>query len=283
MQKHLIITVVTIMLCQSVLYGCSLEKESAWTPPAFDTLKCSDYANHQTNMGTLNNNVWNKRAAEKKAWKQCLIKKQENGKTIYGWFWDWPGNKRVIYAYPQIKLGSSPWAPTPALRQPFPLKMSSLTKLTVTHHLETETNGTHNTATSLWLTDSFYAEIEPNPSIISAEIMIWTFSTPGHFSPAGKKVSEINIENNTWEVWHQNNWEDLSGANDNQWTIVTFKAKKDIQVAKLNVLAMLQYAQNQHLIADNLFVADIELGNEVMSGSGVTWVQTFEADIQTEF
>ena len=42
---------------------------------------------------------------------------------------------------------------------------------------------------------------------------------------------------------------------------------------------LLEGLSKQSLIRDDRFVASVELGNELMSGSGTTWVQDFDVDV----
>lgn len=268
-----------ILILSSVFV--SAEQNKTKVKPTIEAIDCKNYADVQTELGLMNNNVWNKDAAGDKAWQQCLVKKVEDGQDVFGWQWDWPSHKKTIFAYPQIKLGSSPWAPTPKLRKDFPLKISELQKLTVNHHLETSTNGDHNTATSLWLVDQYFVGEKAKPSIIAAEMMIWTYTTKGHFSPAGNKIDEIEIGNQRWEIWFNEHWEDQSKQNQNKWAIVTFKSTSNIIKAELDVLKMLNYALSENLLPKGLYVADLELGNEVMRGSGEAWVRNFTLEIKT--
>ena len=263
-----------------LIAGCAPEKPTIWTAPPMDKVDCGEYANVITELGVLNNNVWNKAAAADDRWVQCLVTKNENNQTVYGWYWDWPRGRKVIYAYPQIKIGASPWAPEPKFDDRFPLKIDTLETLNIQHHLETQTNGKHNTATSLWIVDEPYDESQPNPSIINTEIMIWTFATEGHFPPAGTKSDEISVNGIVWEVWNKKRWTDQSGVNDNTWGIITFKSKINILVADIDALQMLKYAIAQRLLSENLYIADIELGNEIMGGAGVSWVRQFKLQFE---
>ncbi|CAH9051165.1 hypothetical protein PSECIP111854_00691 [Pseudoalteromonas sp. CIP111854] len=127
----------------------------------------------------------------------------------------------------------------------------------------------------MWLITEEYNGSEPKKSVIAAETMFWTYSTTGHFNPAGQKFGEIMINDTTWEVWHQKDWDDKSGVNDNKWVNVSFRAKKLMMSANIPALNLLKYAINERLISQNLFIADVELGNEIMSGAGIAWVKEF--------
>lgn len=268
---------ISSLLFPIFLLGCSndAKENDTWVKPDSITISCDNYFSITTEDGVITNNVWNMNAASTDSWSQCLEKREIEGKTQFGWSWSWPLGRNVIYSQPQIKIGASPWAPEPKFNNAFPLKISDLKKLNISHHIDVSTNGNHNTTTTMWLITEPYTGSSPNKSIIAAEIMIWTYATEGHLNPAGHKRGEITIEDTTWEVWHQKDWEDKSGANDNKWINISFRSKKSSLKANIPALRLLRYAIENNLISDDLFIADVELGNEIMSGSGIAWVKDF--------
>ena len=278
-KKYIKWSTLFIMLLCSILilyYEFEIKQSAIWVKPESITISCDDYFSVQTEQGVLNNNVWNKHAAKDGSWTQCLEKRIVDGSPQFGWSWSWPSSwPRVIYSQPQIKVGSSPWAPEPKFDRTFPLKISELKKLDVSHYIEISTNGQHNTATTIWLITEPYQGRQPKPAIIAAEIMFWTYATEGHFDPAGRKSGELTVGDSTWEVWHKKNWQDQSGVNDNKWTIVSFRATKSSMKANIPTLELLNYAIDKKLISEELYIADVELGNEIMNGSGLTWVKEF--------
>lgn len=264
-----------------VLFACDKEstKEEVWIKPVTQTISCDDYYSEITPNGTLYNNVWNKNAAQIFSWSQCLEKNPSNG--LYGWSWAWPTNKNnVIYAYPQIKLGISPWDPKPNPYSEFPLESSLISSLVIEHELNVQSNGEHNVATSLWLTNTKDIGNTPNPSAILAELMIWSYATPNHMNPAGAHTDSFDIGGQTWEVWIDKNWSDASGANNNKWVYITFRAKKQSLKAKFDVIDFINYAIEHQIVPDVFYIADIELGTELMSGSGLLWVNKFNVMIK---
>lgn len=274
-------------LCTRVLVAvlanvaCTSEpNDSSWTKPESTTLGCGDYLAIPAPPGILYNNVWNKHAAQLGEWSQCLEKRTHNRIEQFGWSWRWPTGKQLIYAYPQIKLGASPWAPEPRVDERFPAQIGLLQTFELSYDVESSTNGEHNLAASMWLTKEPVTGSTPNPAVITTEIMIWTFSTKEHFNPAGKKIQEILIDGITWELWVEQDWKDASGINDNRWSYVTFRSTKHFSTGRIDILKLLQHAIEQKLITPDLYVADIELGNEIMSGSGITWIKSFNVMIR---
>jgi hypothetical protein len=165
--------------------------------------------------------------------------------TIYGWSWSWPNVKRAVYGYPQIKVGSSPWAPEPKFDDRFPLPISRLEKLNVSFDVEINSSGNYNLATTMWLVSKPNPGLQPNQSIIAAEVMFWSFATAGQYDPAGRKYGEVMVAGETWEVWYDKNWSDPSGVNKSQWVHISFKAKN--QAMPLNFFVML-FMRNLFLI-----------------------------------
>ncbi|MGO4892945.1 GH12 family glycosyl hydrolase domain-containing protein [Flavobacterium sp. W21_SRS_FM6] len=265
--KHLIFVLVIL------LWSCTPDNRPEWVKPKSVVVSCDEYYNLETKYGVLTNNVWNKHAAENDSWEQCIEKLNIDGIVQYGWSWSWPFERRVIYSQPQIKMGASPWAPEPKFNDSFPLKISKLEKLIITHELDISSNGEHNNVTTMWLLSEAYRGDKVRPDLIKAEVMIWTYSTKNHFDPAGKRHGELKIGSDVWEVWYQKDWHDKSGVNDNQWISLSFKAQKSSMKASIPALELLQFAVDKGLISKDLYIADIELGNEIMSGSGITWIK----------
>lgn len=263
-----------------ILPACdsAVSNKAVWKKPETIMISCENYHAEIVESGILYNNVWNKNAAKLFPWKQCLEKDAE--KEIYGWSWSWPEESRSIFAYPQIKLGKSPWAPEVSVDSRFPVSNGELQHFRVKHELEVHGDGEHNVATSLWLTHTAEIGNLQNSSVIVAELMIWTYQTPHHFNPAGQKISEVDIDGQTWEVWVDKNWGDVSGAHKNKWIYITFRATQNSLNAEFDLVKLTNYATANGFLPHHFFYSDIELGNEIMSGKGLTWVKEFSIDLQ---
>lgn len=272
------------LLCVSqasvLLVACSSPAPAAWTKPATETISCADYHSEIRGSDVYNNNVWNKGAAGGFKWSQCI--ERQPGTDVLGWSWSWPQDGRTIYGYPQVKQGTSPWAPLPFVSSALPVSSDTVRSLRISHDLEIQTNGRHNVATSMWLTNSGEIGDKPNPSAIVAELMIWTYTTPGHMNPAGSKTAEVELDGQKWEVWVDKNWGDASGANSNRWIYLTFKAKKSSLTSSFDVAALTRYAVEKGILPSKFYYEDAELGTEVMSGSGLAWVKNFKVEVEPE-
>lgn len=268
---------ITVLLLLSLLLpACNsdAEKELIWEKPETHTISCDDYFSENTPDGVLYNNVWNNGAAKKFPWRQCLEKDLLD--NLYGWSWVWPSEKsNVIYAYPQIKHGISPWDPSSSVKSEFPLKHSAVHSLVVEHELEVQGNSQHNIATSLWFTNNKDIGENPNPSVIVAELMIWSYATQYHMNPAGTHRGNYEVENQIWEIWTDQNWGDASGENDNKWIYITFRALNQSLNSRFDVINFTRYAIENQILPKDFYISDVELGTEIMSGSGLVWVKKF--------
>lgn len=268
----------TLMAAIFMLASCS-PQDSDWTKPETITLGCESYQSIPLNHAILYNNVWNKDAADGFDWQQCLEQKPGADSPIYGWSWHWPNTGRQIFAYPQIKVGSSPWEPLPKIDDRFPAKIDQLESLTVSHELEIHADGQLNVATSMWLTSSPDIGELPNKSVIVAEVMIWTFATAEHMNPAGQNIGLIEQDGKKWSVWLNENWGDASGQNENEWVYLTFKAEEPDLTSRFDVIALLNHDLLAHLGLEKHYIADIELGTEIMRGDGLVWVNNFDVEM----
>ncbi len=171
MRTHLLILIPALLLISCNNSSIDIEKIEEEVSSA-KVISCDDFQSITTENGLLYNNVWNKRAAQNHPHSQCLTSKTFDGKEQQGWTWDWPEGKRVIYAYPQIKVGASPWQPSPSFNNTFPVKISSLASLSLSFELDILTNSNYNIASSMWVTKTRVLGAQPQPSSIAAEIMV---------------------------------------------------------------------------------------------------------------
>ena len=253
--------------------------ELSWQKPDTEVLNCADYHSHATSDGLLYNNVWNKHAAGNFAWQQCLVKHPSAIPTKWGWSWSWPVKSKDIFAYPQIKIGQSPWAPESNFGQKLPKKLQHIQQINLSHQVTVSTNGQHNLTYTMWLTHSGELGPEVNKSLIAAEVMIWTYASKKHMSPAGKRIANFTYQGNEWQVWAQRDWHDTSGKNENKWVHLTFKNTEHSLKSNFDALPLLQHGVELRLLNPEWFVADVELGTEINSGAGVLWLDSFEVQI----
>lgn len=277
---------IKIFILVVVLLGCSDGVSERQKLAAIEQDKtilafsCEGYESHSTPYGDLQNNIWNAHSAEGFDWTQCLAMRTRDANTQYGWYWQWPEEGDKVYAQPQITLGNSPWLPHNQIKAGYPIPVKDLEKLEVDYSLDIVTDGELNLATTLWLIRSETIQMEVAQSSIAAEVMIWTYASDDFYAdPAGENVGEVEIDGVEWEVWLDQSWHDTSGKNDNNWVYLAFRTNQSLMQIKFDAAQMLHYAIEQKFIASDLYIADIQLGTEIMSGTGQVWLNHYRVDV----
>lgn len=241
---------------------------------------CEGYDSHATPFGDLQNNIWNAKAAAGFDWTQCLAMRTHDAKTQYGWYWQWPKGGDKVFAQPQITLGNSPWLQHHQTKPGYPISINQLQRLEIDYSLEILTDGELNLATTMWLTDSETIQMNVDKTTIAAEVMIWSYATENFYAnPAGEHVAEITVNGIEWELWLQPNWHDTSGENNNNWVYLAFRTRQPLMQIKFDAAPMLRYAIEQKFIDSDLYIADIQLGTEIMSGTGQVWLNHYSVDV----
>jgi hypothetical protein len=64
------------------------------------------------------------------------------------------------------------------------------------------------------------------------------------------------------------------------WTIYTFKSPRIQHRGSIEIHTLLEYLVEHGHVSTNHYVASIEFGNEIMGGSGTTWVEQFEVEVR---
>jgi Glycosyl hydrolase family 12 len=233
------------------------------------TSDCVDYSITTQGPYQYQNNTWAQDKA-KGPFEQCVVSRKIAGKTQLGWTWNWPGYDKLGFGEPEIIFGWKPWADhstTPLL----PLRISDVRQLTVRYAVATAHTGKVALSLSLFVTDSSQATA-PNPRAIVDEIVVW-LDYPEDESPVGTRAAELEVAGVGYEVWHTPN---QGGRGDGMgWDLYYFKGPNQQLHGALQVQPFLDALLKKNLINGDRFVASVQLGNELMSGSGTTWVQDF--------
>lgn len=248
-------------------------------------LDCGDYAFVATPLGRLSNNVWNQQAAGGAPKRQCLMQRSVaddgsgRGGTQYGWSWHWPEGGGAVCAYPEIVVGAKPWDAGPGNDPRFPRRVADTRRLIVSYAVDTVAGGSHNLAASIWLIRTPRVAAPPDPTAIAAEIMVWTDSTPASFTPGGSLRGRVTVDGIEWEVWAAEDWRDSAGVHVNRWTYVVYRALQSMRTARYDARKLIADAVARGLASADLYIADVELGNEIVGGSGRTWLKAFSVDV----
>lgn len=225
--------------------------------------QCTDWYRSSVGSYTVENNVWNK--GEDQQYRQCVALQAADPGVSAGWAWNWPGTRFNVLAYPNLMYGKNPWLPSTSPK--LPVRIGELGCLQVDFDVVQAGSGKGNLAFDLWLT----REAASQPADISGEIMIW-LSRQG-FKPAGSRLDRVELGGETVDFYMKENHQPSEGS---AWTFYAFVYPKDFTHGRLDLREVLDYLVANGYVNGDEYLASIQLGNEVVSGYGQTWIRQYE-------
>ena len=111
--------------------------------------------------------------------------------------------------------------------------------------------------------------------------MIWVGERARAWEPyPGKRVKRVTVGGAAYDLTIKPNAEWLTGHGASDVTYIAFNARTAQTSGSLDVKQFLDYlTENGHLPADG-YVASVELGNEVMHGTGEVWLKSYEISVK---
>jgi serralysin len=159
-----------------------------------------------------------------------------------------------VRAYPEIIFGPAPMGggqKASDVGGVFPLQVSSIASLAINYDVSISGNTSgFNVAFDIWLTKTPGGS---GAAAVSNEIMIWTHS--GDFPAFGPQVGTYAQGDVTFKIYHTGTYTALVADSDQ------FKGSIDF-------VAMLAKLVELGIVSRNEYLASIELGSEVFSGTG---------------
>lgn len=239
-------------------------------------LSCDDGYQTDTPNGRFVNNMWNKQAAVG-AYEQCLLTRGDPAAPQFGWSWAWPSDGEALLAYPQALFGWKPWNGGVTTDSALPIRIEGIETLALHYGVDTTAQGKYNFAVTLWVTRSGRTSDQPDPTDISADINVWMNGRG--VSPSWRQIGATEIAGIGVQVWHAADMGDASGANSNRWQHVVYVAEGVPMNGTLDLAAFVRDAADRGLLESTHYVSSVELGNEIVSGSGETWIEALTLEV----
>lgn len=260
-----------------LLAGC--ESAKVPLPNSFDAADvdtyCGDWAKLRNAGFVYENNVWNQGTIKRENRAQCLLKRVVDGKVQYGWRWQWPRGSGEVKAYPEVIYGHKPWF-TSSTTGNLPRLISNIDELSVAYDVEMQARGRYNLAFDIWVTNSD----TPTPATLTHEIMIWVGERTRAWEPSpGHLAKRVTIGGATYDLYIRPHAEWLKEHGALDVAYIAFNAHTARLSGSIDVREFLDYlTDNGHLPADG-YVASVELGNEIMNGTGELWLKSYEISV----
>lgn len=218
------------------------------------TYTCNGWAQNEVGDYLLENNIWGQGAITD--FSQCIY---TTNNSRYGWTWNWPNQGTNVKAYPEVIFGKKPWSQT-STHQSLPQKVSNIETFIVDFDVDISASGSYNLAFEFWVTsDSLSNEEE-----ITTEVMIWTAGDL--LQPAGSMIAGVEFNGIGYSLYK---------SNFDNWVYYAFLSDQEQLNGTLYIHDFIQYMIDNNYLYVNDFIANIEMGNEVVNGVGRTDVNQF--------
>jgi hypothetical protein len=236
--------------------------------PHYAIEKCADWAEIEIPALELivQNNVWNKQDITN--YEQCVFKELTNKDCPFGWHWAWSSTDGSVKSYPELIFGQKPWSPS-STSPSLPIMISDVSNITATYDITQSVSGSYNLAFDIWICSS-------NPPVgtgnenetIEQEIMIWLNNLS--LMPAGPVIDSPEIDGEEYD-FHKMEFTD--------WTYIAFRKKTRELSGDTKIHLFFDYLVANGHISANHYCSSIELGNEVVTGSGTTTFNDFSLQV----
>jgi Glycosyl hydrolase family 12 len=238
-------------------------------PSATIVMNCADQALIDHGAYRAENNTWGKGAL--RGWSQCIGLATGTRGTLAGrWRWNWPNTDGHVTAYPEVIFGQKPGKTSTTAS--LPMKMNGLRAARVAYDVSSIHTGIGNTAFDIWLTNT------GNPTAFSAppithEVMIWLESYGG-MRPDGALVEQVVLDGALYHVHVAD-----KVAHGGRY-IAFVRMPSQLGAGTLDITVFLSHVRSMGLATGEEYVAAIEFGNEVITGTGETRLDAYAVSLE---
>ncbi|MFL2997229.1 MAG: GH12 family glycosyl hydrolase domain-containing protein [Candidatus Neomarinimicrobiota bacterium] len=222
------------------------------------TFICGDWEQESFGSYILENNVWGQ--GDITDYSQCIFL-VDNGH--FGWKWDWPNEGSHVKSYPEVMFGKKPWSSS-STHSSMPLKVQNVESFVVEFDLEMQASGSYNLAFEFWVTSDSLS----NETGIVREVMIWTAGEG--IMAAGNHISTPYFDGYFYKLYK---------AQFDNWIYYAFVSEEDQFEGTLYIHNFINYMSSQDHLGSGEYIANFELGNEVVHGSGQTDIKSYSVSV----
>jgi len=232
---------------------------------------CAPWATIISTETQLTNNTWGVKETE--SGEQCIAKYDDK----YAWNWSWNNTSHHIITFPSITYGFKPWD-NKSTNNALPKLISDISSIPVSFHFNQKATGAQNLLLEAWLVDS---NKPITKDTIKREVGIHFFQN-GWTGQAGKFISSVNISGVNYDVYFSNPWKTERGHF--HWQYISF-VQKDFfpnpSTVSIDFKLFLNAIETLGLTTNYLTLASLELGTEVVRGTGNVEISEFDISIES--
>lgn len=288
--KRLLLCIPIIVPLFFVACQSSSSTESTATLPSLPdgvtTVNYEDWGTITDNGYVINSNPWNeKKAPDPHA--QGIFTGVSNGVSFFGWQWNWNNsNDYTILAYPEVFCGNSPFGSMGTIGHtpgyPYAIGGHSFHSTFDISIATSPVKGEEcwDLAYDIWILSSSCDTANYGRSDIKCEIMVWLDSEGALLSRwLGNPADTITGNGSKFDYYYYENQADGNGPGGTH-PYAAFSSEKPIHSSSgFDFAPFLSYLEAKGVLTANDYVATIELGTEVVIGSGQTIVRNYSVSV----
>lgn len=233
-------------------------------------MTCGDSARATASAYMVENNTWNKGAITD--YRQCvsIAAAQAGGDGVdASWEWSWPEPATEVRAYPELIFGHKPWYTSTSDK--LPRVIDHVAEVHAEFAYTSTHTGVGNFAFDIWLTDSNVMTGDHLP--LKHELMIWMDSFG--MTPAGTQIDTVTIDGTIWDLYAA-----IATWGPEPFQYLAYLPRKALpSPVSIDVRQFLNHLKARGSITGQEWLASVELGNEVMSGTGRTALSGFTVTV----
>ena len=229
---------------------------------------CEPWARLALGEYTLLNNIWGK--GDIKQYSQCIsVEQPETSPHLsWSWSWSWPESDYSIKAYPAILYGRKPWYDS-STTDNLPIQIEHLNSLLISYSVSNNSDGAYNLLLESWVTTEKSADSDAR--IGELAIQLYQQNWQGQ---AGHYIETVRFGNFTFDFYIK---EDMQvPGDDHTWVYYGFvNPGKMIEKGSIDMVPFMEYLVTKGYLDPKHYLASVELGNEIVNGTGKTVVDKF--------
>lgn len=263
----------TALLAGLFLFGCGGGGGSSVpTGPATASL-CADFQSAQAGEYAVENNTWGK--GDLTSFRQCVgIAAADGGGANVAFDWTWPAPLGGVRGYPEVIYGQKPWNASTTTR--LPRVVDDVKAARVDLGFVSTREGIGNLAFDIWLTTSNVRPAGSDHLPLAHELMIWLDHWGGMVPAGGTPVDTVTLGGITWDLYAT-----TATWGPEPWQYLAYFPRTAVpSPATLDLRQFLDHLKARGSITGREWLASVELGNELMLGSGRTTLSQFKVSVE---
>lgn len=236
------------------------------------TSLCGDFQGAQAGEYAVENNTWGK--GNLTGFRQCVsLAGTADGGADVVFEWSWPQPTAGVRGYPEVIYGQKPWNASTTAR--LPRVVDDVKTARVALGFNSVREGSGNLAFDIWLTTSNLRPAGSDHLPLAHELMIW-LDRWGGMVPAGSVVDTVMLGGITWDLYAT-----TATWGPEPWQYLAYLPRGVVpSPATLDLRQFLDHLKARGSITGREWLASVELGNELVVGTGRTVLSGFRVGVE---